>query len=67
MDATTRKQKLIELKANQNNIAMTGIPLRYRGGTRIEDVYRIPLDFLIYNTMAALDRLFYRMKNKTAN
>lgn len=49
MDATTRKQKLIELKANQNNIAMTGIPLRYRGGTRIEDVYRIPLDFLIYN------------------
>lgn len=49
MDAMTRKQKLTELKQNQNNIAMTGIPLRYKGATRKETVYRIPLDFLIYN------------------
>jgi len=49
MDTMTRKAKLIELKQNQNNVAMTGIPLRYRGETRTEEVYRIPLDFLIYN------------------
>lgn len=49
MDATMRKQKLIELKANQNNVAMTGIPLHYRGTTHNEVVYRIPLDYLIYN------------------
>lgn len=49
MDVTTRKQKLIELKQNQNNVAMTGIPLRYRGTTRTETVYKIPLDYLIYN------------------
>lgn len=49
MDAMTRKQKLIELKQNHNSIAMTGIPLRYRGTTLIETVYKIPLDYLIYN------------------
>ena len=49
MDAATRKAKLIELKANQNNIAMTGIPLRYKGDTQTVEVYKIPLDYLIYN------------------
>lgn len=49
MDAATRKAKLIELSANNNNVAMTGIPLRYRGETRTEKVYKIPLDYLIYN------------------
>lgn len=49
MDAATRKQKLIELKSNDNNVAMTGIPLQYKGSTKIEKVYRIPLDYLIYN------------------
>ena len=49
MNATTRKEKLAELRTNQNNIAMTGIPLRYRGETRTEVVYKIPLDYLIYN------------------
>jgi len=49
MEATARKEKLIELKANNNSIAMTGIPLRYKGETKIENVYKIPLDFLIYN------------------
>lgn len=49
MDATTRKTKLVELSKNNNSIAMTGIPLRYKGDTRTENVYRIPLDYLIYN------------------
>lgn len=49
MDATTRKTKLVELSKNNNSIAMTGIPLRYKGETRTENVYRIPLDYLIYN------------------
>lgn len=49
MDATTRKQKLIELKADINKVAMTGIPLQYKGESRIENVYKIPLDILIYN------------------
>lgn len=49
MDAETRKSKLKELMENQNNIAMTGIPLRYKGTTTYVDVWRIPLDYLIYN------------------
>ena len=49
MDTATRKAKLKELQSNNNNIAMTGIPLRYRGETRTVEVYKIPLDYLIYN------------------
>lgn len=49
MNATTRKAKLVELRQNNNSIAMTGIPLRYKGETRTETVYRISLDYLIYN------------------
>lgn len=49
MDAATRKTKLEELRKNKSNEAMTGIPLRYKGSTRIEIVWRIPLSFLIYN------------------
>lgn len=49
MDSVTRKARLEELKRNNNNQAMTGIPLRYKGETRIEIVWRIPLDYLIYN------------------
>ena len=49
MDAATRKAKLEELRKNNNNKAMTGIPLRYKGTTRTEVVWRIPLDYLIYN------------------
>lgn len=44
-----RKAKLEELRANQLNQAMTGIPLRYKGSTRREIVWRIPLVYLIYN------------------
>lgn len=49
MDAQTRKQKLQELIKKDSNIAMTGIPLQYKGETRIEKVYRIPLEYLVYN------------------
>lgn len=50
MDAATRKAKLLEIKSNEAaNVVMTGIPLRYRGTIRKENVYRIPLSFLIYN------------------
>ena len=34
MDAATRKAKLEELKTNQQNQSMTGIPLRYKGSVR---------------------------------
>lgn len=49
MDAATRKAKLEELKRNQQNQAMTGIPLRYKGTSSPQIVWRIPLDYLIYN------------------
>lgn len=50
MDSATRKAKLEDIKKNETaNVVMTGIPLRYRGVTRTEKVYRIPLSFLIYN------------------
>lgn len=49
MDRLSRKQKLEELVKDQNNIKMTGIPLRYRGQTTQQNVYRIPLSFLVYN------------------
>ena len=49
MDASTRRAKLIELQSSKHSIAMTGIPLRYKGDTRIVNVYKIPLDYLIYN------------------
>ena len=49
MDAATRKAKLIEVTAKQENVVMTGIPLRYKGKSVSSVVYRIPLDYLIYN------------------
>lgn len=49
MDATTRKAELKKLRESQLNQKMTGIPLRYKGTTREEIVWRIPLDYLIYN------------------
>lgn len=49
MDSATRKAKLEELKTNPLNQAMTGILLRYKGTVRTEIVWRIPLDYLIYN------------------
>jgi hypothetical protein len=49
MNAEARKAELNKLKANENNVSMTGIPLSYRGSTQTEKVYRIPLAYLIYN------------------
>lgn len=49
MDAATRKTKLLEVKADPEKVVMTGIPLRYKGRNISSIVYRIPLDFLIYN------------------
>lgn len=70
MDAITRKAKLDELKGNQLNIAMTGIPLRYKGTTRTEMVYRIPLDYLVYNKYngrIGSDVLSYEKQNGALN
>ncbi|MDL2288238.1 hypothetical protein LJC32_02535 [Oscillospiraceae bacterium OttesenSCG-928-F05] len=49
MDTATRRTKLKELRESPHSVAMTGIPLRYQGLTRTEIVYKIPLDYLIYN------------------
>ncbi len=70
MDATTRKAKLNELKMNQQNQMMTGIPLRYKGSTRTEIVWRIPLDYLIYNKYngrIGSDVLSYEKQNGELN
>lgn len=70
MDSIKRKAKLEELKANQSNQAMTGIPLRYKGSTRTEIVWRIPLDYLIYNKYngrIGSDVLSYEKQNGDLN
>lgn len=70
MDAVTRKVKLDELKTNQLNQSMTGIPLRYKGSTRAEIVWRIPLDYLIYNKYngrIGSDVLSYEKQNGELN
>lgn len=70
MDTITRKKKLSELMENDNNIAMTGIPLQYKGKTQIEKVYRIPLDYLIYNKYngrIGSDVLSYEKQNGALN
>lgn len=70
MDSATRKTKLEELKSNQLNQAMTGIPLRYKGTTRTEIVWRIPLDYLIYNKYngrIGTDVLSYEKQNGELN
>ena len=70
MDAATRKAKLDELKCSRLNQAMTGIPLRYKGTTRTEIVWRIPLDLLIYNKYngrIGSDVLSYEKQNGELN
>lgn len=70
MDAITRKTKLKELMLNDNNVVMTGIPLQYKGETRNEKVYRIPLDYLIYNKYngrIGSDVLSYEKQNGSLN
>lgn len=70
MDAVTRKSKLEELRTNQLNQKMTGIPLRYKGTQREEVVWRIPLDYLIYNKYngrIGSDVLSYEKQNGELN
>ena len=70
MDSATRKSKLEELRANKSNQKMTGIPLRYKGTTREEIVWRIPLDYLIYNKYngrIGSDVLSYEKQNGVLN
>lgn len=70
MDAATRKTKLEELRTIQLNQAMTGIPLRYKGSTRTEIVWRIPLDYLVYNKYngrIGSDVLSYEKQNGELN
>ncbi len=70
MDSATRKAKLEELKLNKNNQVMTGIPLRYKGKTTNEIVWRIPLDYLIYNKYngrIGTDVLSYEKQNGELN
>ena len=70
MDSNTRRASLDELKKNQNNQAMTGIPLRDKGSTRTEIVWRIPLNFLIYNKYngrIGSDVLSYEKQNGELN
>lgn len=70
MDSTIRKAKLEELKNNKLNQVMTGIPLRYKGETKPEIVWRIPLDYLIYNKYngrIGSDVLSYEKQNRELN
>ena len=70
MDAATRKAKLEELKQNQLNQVMTGIPLRYKGQQTTQIVWRIPLEFLIYNKYngrIGSEVLSYEMQNGALN
>lgn len=70
MDAVTRKRKLAELRKNQLNQKMTGIPLRYKGSTKEEIVWRIPLDYLVYNKYngrIGSDVLSYEKQNGKLN
>lgn len=70
MDATSRKNELDKLKRNSLNQAMTGIPLRYKGQSREEIVWRIPLNYLIYNKYngrIGSDVLSYEKQNGVLN
>ena len=49
MNIEQRRTKLAEIRDNESCVTSTGIPLRYRGETRYERVYQIPLEFLVYN------------------
>lgn len=71
MDAAIRKEKLRELQENPSlNQVMTGIPLRYKGETKPAVVWRIPLDYLIYNKYngrIGSDVLSYEKQNRPLN
>ncbi len=49
MESSIRRQKLKEIQENQSYLVMTGVPLSYKGDTKRVNVYKIPLEYLIYN------------------
>lgn len=49
MNAEARREKLNELRKSDSNVAMTGVRLQYKGQVCEERVFRIPLDYLVYN------------------
>lgn len=51
MNEAQRQKQLKQLIEDDSNIYSTGVPLIYRGETIRTTVYRIPLDYLIYNKL----------------
>ena len=49
MNKMQRKEQLDKVKADDGNIVSRDIPLRYHGESIKVDVYRIPLEDLVYN------------------
>lgn len=49
MNRDQRREMLEQIRADESNIETRGVSLRYRGMTQKADVYRIPLEYLIYN------------------
>ena len=49
MNAEQRAAKLKEIIEDSANCVSQGVALRYQGETRRVNVYKIPLEFLIYN------------------
>lgn len=70
MDALTRQQRISEVIADNRNQQMTGVPFRWKGQSTTQDVYRIPLDFLVYNKYngrIAMEVLSYEKENGPLN
>lgn len=49
MNGEQRAAKLKEIMGSDENIVSSGVPLRYQGETQRVNVYKIPLEFLVYN------------------
>lgn len=49
MNAEQRTEKLHEIINDEDCVVSTGVPLRYQGETQRVPVYRIPLEYLVYN------------------
>ncbi len=69
MDSKTRKEKLQEIKGNPDKIEIRGARIRYKGETTQMNVYKIPLEFLIYNkyngrigsAVKSFERQYYKL------
>lgn len=49
MNAEQRTAKLREIVNDPDSLISSGVALRYQGETKRVDVYKIPLEFLVYN------------------